>query len=116
MQLCKQRISSNESIPQIVSDHTEAANVEDEAYELINRHIESLRQKETPKPVSPTPGENKVAEPAPKRTITISQSDILNTVSPKGFIETESDIDRYLNALRERLAKAVSAGDRVRVK
>jgi benzoyl-CoA reductase/2-hydroxyglutaryl-CoA dehydratase subunit BcrC/BadD/HgdB len=57
-----------------------------------------------------------VAEPAPKRTITISQSDILNTVSPKGFIETETDIDRYLNALRERLAKAVSAGDRVRIR
>jgi len=116
LQLCKQRIGNSESIPQIVSDHTEAANYEDEAYELINRHIESLRQKETPKPVSPTPGENKVAEPAPKRTITISQSDILNTVSPKGFIETETDIDRYLNALRERLAKAVSAGDRVRIR
>lgn len=116
LQLCKQRIGNSESIPQIVSDHTEAANVEDEAYELINRHIESLRQKEAPKPVSPTSGENKVAEPAPKRTITISQSDILNTVSSKGFIETETDIDRYLNALRERLAKAVSAGDRVRIR
>jgi hypothetical protein len=116
LQLCKQRIGNSESIPQIVSDHTEAANYEEDAYELINHHIEFLRQKEATKPVSPTPGENKVAEPAPKRTITISQSDILNTVSPKGFIETETDIDRYLTALRERLAKAVSAGDRVRVK
>jgi DNA repair ATPase RecN len=116
LQLCKQRISQNESIPQIVSDQSEAAAYEDDAYELINRHIEGLRQKESQKPVAPTPGDNKVAEPAPKRTLTISQAEVLNTVSPKGFIETQNDIDLYLNALRERLAKAVNAGDRVRIR
>jgi hypothetical protein len=116
LQLCKQRIGHSESIPQIVSDQSEAVNYEDDAYELINHHIEALRQKETPKPAAPVPGDNKVAEPAPKRTITISQAEVLNTVSPKGFIETESDIDLYLNALRERLAKAVNAGDRVRIR
>lgn len=116
LQLCKQRIDHSESIPQIVSELSEAASYEDEAYELINCYIESLRQQDVPKPVSSTIGENKVAETAPKRTITISQSDILNTVSPKGFIETETDIDNYLNALRERLAKAVDAGDRVRIR
>jgi len=118
LQHCKQRISHNESIPQIVSDQSEAAAYEDDAYELINRHIEALRLKQAPKPVTPTPGDNKVAEPAPapKRTITISQVEVLNTVSPKGFIETQNDIDLYLNALRERLATAVDAGDRVRIR
>lgn len=84
----------------------------------VEQRLERLQAvlKQAPKPVSPTPGENKAAEPAPKRTITISQSDIFNTVLPKGYMETENDIDRYLNVLRERLTKAVSAGDRVRIK
>jgi hypothetical protein len=116
LQVCKQRISQNESIPQIVSDQSEAAVYEDDAYELINRYIEELRQKSTQKPLAPTAAENKVADPAPKRTITISQVEVLNTVAPKGFIENQNDIDLYLNALRERLAKAVNAGDRVRIR
>lgn len=116
LQECKKRISTSDSIPQIISDQSEAAAYEDDAYELINRHIEALRQKKAPKPVTPSPGDNKVAEPTPKRTITISQVEVLNTVSPKGFIETENEIDRYLTALRERLAKAVNAGDRVRIR
>lgn len=116
LQLCRQRIAQNDSIPQIVSDHAEAAIFEDDAYDLINRFIESLRPNEVPHKVSTSQGGYVIAEPSPKRTITIDQTDIINSVSSKGFIETESEIERYLEALRERLSKAISAGDRVRIR
>lgn len=79
-------------------------------YPLVQKVFESIRTK------GATGKHLAMAEPAPKRTIIISQVEVLNTVSPKGFIETKNDIDRYLSALRERLAKAVNAGDRVRIR
>jgi hypothetical protein len=36
--------------------------------------------------------------------------------SKTGFIETEADVDQYLNQLRDKLLNAVKAGDRVRIK
>lgn len=116
LQLCRQRITQNNSIPQIVSDQAEAAGFEDDAYELINRFIESLLPKKAPQPASSSQGGSVIAEPSPKRTITIGHNDILNSVSPKGFIETETEIELYLKALRERLSKAISQGDRVRIR
>ncbi|HEY8034489.1 MAG TPA: BREX system P-loop protein BrxC [Methylobacter sp.] len=117
LQLCKKRIDNTDSIPQIISEQSEAVSHEDDAYDLINRHIESQRKKEIPVTVTPVSGdENKIAEPPPKRTVTISQIEVLNSVSSKGFIETENDIELYLKRLRERLAEAISAGDRVRIR
>jgi hypothetical protein len=117
LQLCKKRIDNTDSIPQIISEQSEAVSHEDDAYDLINRHIESQRKKEIPVTVTPVSGdENKISEPPPKRTVTISQIEVLNSVSSKGFIETENDIELYLKRLRERLAEAISAGDRVRIR
>lgn len=118
LQLCKKRIDSTDSIPQIISEQLEAETHEAEAEHLINKHIESLRQNETPKSVGSTSQgtSNKVSEPKPKRTVTISPLEVMVSYSKTGFIETESDIDQYLNQLREKLQNAVKAGDRVRIK
>lgn len=57
-----------------------------------------------------------VKEPQPKRTVTISPLEIMATQFKTGFIETEADIEQYLNQLRDKLLHAVKAGDRVRIK
>jgi hypothetical protein len=53
LQLCKKRIDNTDSIPQIISEQSEAVTHEDDAYELINRHIEFQRKKEPVKPPEP---------------------------------------------------------------
>lgn len=120
LQLCKKRIDNTESIPQIISEQTEAENYEEEANEQINRHIESLRKKQPViKPIDNTDS-NKVAEPAviapvPKRTITISPADIASRINFT-VIETEAQVEKYLDSIRDELLKAVKAGDKVRIK
>ena len=39
-----------------------------------------------------------------------------NELIVRDYVKHESDIELYLNALRKRLAKAVNAGDRVRIR
>ncbi len=116
LQLCKQRIETTESIPQMISEQTEAESHEDNAYELINRHIESLRPKtpaKTPES-NPNPENNKVTAPPAKRTITISPAQF-NT-SASGFIETEEQVEHYIKQLHDKLLNAVKMGDKVRIK
>lgn len=43
--MCRQRIEETSSIPQIISEQTEAEGYEDEAYELLNGFIEDQRKK-----------------------------------------------------------------------
>lgn len=120
LQLCKKRIDNTESIPQIISEQTEAESYEEDANEQINRHIESLRKKQPViKPIDNTDS-NKVAEPAvivpaPKRTITISPADIASRINFT-VIETEAQVETYLDSIRDELLKAVKAGDKVRIK
>ncbi|HCN8387632.1 TPA: hypothetical protein N6493_004728, partial [Escherichia coli] len=45
LQMCRQRIEETSSIPQIISEQTEAEGYEDEAYELLNGFIEDQRKK-----------------------------------------------------------------------
>ena len=49
LQLCKKRLDNTESIPQITSEQAEAESYEDDAYELVNRYIESQRKNEPEK-------------------------------------------------------------------
>lgn len=117
LQICKQRIETTDSIPQMTSEQADAEINEDNAYDLINRHIEALRPKEPEKTVeiiSNQENTNQAAEPSPKRTITISPAQ-LNSPS-SGFIETEEQVERYIKQLRDKLLDAVKMGDRVRIK
>lgn len=116
LQLCKQRIDGTDSIPQIISELSEADNHEAEADELINRHIESLRQKAPEKPQDPNQTGNKTAEPRPKRTVTINPLEIMASQSKTGFIETEEQVEQYVNQLRDRLLNVIREGDKVRIK
>ena len=125
LQLCKKRIDNTDSIPQLNSEQLEAETYEEDAYEQINRYIESQRKIELVKPPElPVNdlGQNKdkITEPtvvvtAPKRTVTISPANIA-AMSVSSFIETEAQADQYLSRIRDELLKAIKAGDRVRIK
>jgi hypothetical protein len=117
LQLCKKRIDNTDSIPQIISEQLEAENHEAEAEHLINRHIESQRQKEQNKAAEKSFGEDaKKPQSLAKRTVTVSPLEVMVCHSKTGFIETEAEVEQYLNQLREKLLNAVKAGDRVRIK
>ena len=138
LQMCRQRIEATSSIPQIISEQTEAEGYEDEAYELLNGFIEDQRKKaeaeqrrrelEQKKREEEAAKAGKAApapEPAPepvqpqpvaKRTVTINPTDAMAKSVATGFIESEAEVDAYLAALREQLIAAVKAGDRVRIK
>lgn len=123
LQLCKKRIDNTDSIPQLNSEQTEAGTYEDDAYDLINQYIESQRKKEPVKPPVYDPGQGKgkieeppVVVPAPKRTVTISHADIMASQTDTTFIETEDQVEHYINQLRDKLLNAVRDGDRVRIK
>ena len=127
--MCRQRIEETSSIPQIISEQTEAEGYEDEAYELLNGFIEDQRKKaeaeqrrreleqqtreeEAAKAGKAAPAPEPASEPVQpqpvaKRTVTINSTE---------FIESEAEVDAYLAALREQLIAAVKAGDRVRIK
>ncbi|HCJ1069247.1 TPA: BREX system P-loop protein BrxC [Legionella pneumophila] len=136
--MSRKRIEATSSIPQLISEQTEAEGYEDEAYDLLNSFIEKERakieteqgrceieQKKIDEESSKSGGTISIPEsaselvksaPVPKRTVTINSSEaILKTVS-SGFIETESEVDTYLSVLRDQLMAAVRAGDRVRIK
>jgi DNA repair ATPase RecN len=113
LQQCKKRIDATDSIPQIVSEELDAENHEMEAEQLINGYIEKQRQKEPTKIQEP---DSTSSIPQAKRTVSISPLEIMVSHSKTGFIETETDIDQYLNQLRDKLLNAVKAGDRVRIK
>ena len=125
LQLCKKRIDNTDSIPQLNSEQLEVETYEEDAYEQINRYIESQRKIELVKPPElPVNdlGQNKdkITEPpvvvtAPKRTVTISPANIA-AMSVSSFIETEAQADQYLSRIRDELLKAIKAGDRVRIK
>ena len=55
------------------------------------------------------------SNPKPKRTVTINPAEII-TASGCAFIETEEQVEDYLNELRGKLLSAVKAGDKVRIK
>lgn len=124
LQLCKKRIDSTGSIPQMISEQLEAESYEVEAEEQINRHIEALRRKGPTKPVEPDQNKgtgDKIAgltvpAVAPKRTVTVSPADIMASQDNMAFIETEAQVDQYIKRLRDKLLKAIREGDRVRIK
>ena len=130
LQLCKQRIEGTGSIPQIISEQTEAEGYEDEAYELLNqfieeerkkaeaeqRRLEIERKKQEENNGKGSPPERIEPVPVIKRTVTVKLGEVLTQTSATGFIETEKDVESYLAALREQLIKVVKAQDRVRIK
>ncbi|MDP2901501.1 MAG: BREX system P-loop protein BrxC, partial [Methylovulum sp.] len=112
LQQCKKRIEHTDAIAQLTSEQTDMLSYEDDAYELINRHIEAQRKQDTSNKIA----ETAVVVPTPKRTVTISHADIMAGQTDNTFIETEDQVEHYIKQLRDKLLTAVRDGDRVRIK
>ena len=149
MQSSIKSLKSLLGIAEIHQQITEAAILEEDAYDLINRFIEQqvTQQEESRKkaeiearkasedheqkrkeaeqkgesasvvyePIKPAVPP-KAAEPAPKKIVSLDTSSLMRDVNQSGVIETEQDIDTYLNALRDKLSKLVAANNKVRIK
>ncbi|MCK8136731.1 BREX system P-loop protein BrxC [Pseudoalteromonas sp. 2CM28B] len=142
LQNAKKRVDTLQGIAEIHQEITEAATLEEDAYELINKFIEqqqalaeqkakevAQKAKQAPESVSasgidsesgdykPTKSEpKKVAEPAPKKIVSIDTSSVMREVNSAGIIETEDDINNYLAALKGKLTALVSSNNKVRIK
>ncbi len=113
LQQCKKNIEETSSIPQMLSELNEAETYEDDAWGKINQHIKEEREKKPPPPT----GVEGVKEPLlaqtyPKQTVSLKPAQYADNK----FIETEEQVEEYVNKLREKLLTAVNAGERIILK
>lgn len=136
LQLSLKRIDDLSGIAEIAQEQADTIAFEEEAHELINTFIEEQQvlaekkaKEEAEKAIKtdesgtgsvdyePTQTEpKKVAEPAPKKIVTVDTSSLMREVKSAGVIETEQDIDDYLSALKAKLTKLVNSNNKVRIK
>jgi hypothetical protein len=147
LQLALQRLDGLTGIAEILQEQADAINLEEDAYDLINKFIEEQQAKMARKAkeeaeraasqaaagsqnTGDTKGSDvtsvdyeptttqppKVAEPAPKKIVSIDTSSVMREVNSAGIIETEGDIDNYLTALKNKLTVLVNNNNKVRIK
>jgi hypothetical protein len=136
LQNAKKRVLTLQGIAEIHQEITEAATLEEEAYDLINKYIEEQQalliqqakekarqkeqEKEKPDYVPAAPPRPEVAEPVPKappkKIVSIDTSSVMREVNSMGMIETEEDIDNYLAALKGKLTTLINSNNKVRIK
>jgi hypothetical protein len=144
LQNAKKRVETLHGIAEIHQEITEAATLEDDAYNLINKYIErqevllakkaaedaeiAAKQAEEQAAKKGNDGNNvyhppeniprQVAEPklAPKKIVSIDTSSVMRDVNSSGMIETEQDINAYLSALKNKLITLVNNNNKVRIK
>jgi len=142
LQQCKKRIGTANSLYQIISEAQQATELEDEAIEIINEYIDTqakarekelarlaaekakkeaepkdklLPDEETEPVIAETPPEKPYVEPQ-KKIVIISPSELLTKGVGAQYIETQEDIEHYLNTLRQQLMKAVDNNEKIRIK
>jgi len=118
LQQCKARIQSQTSISHIFNEQSDAVELEEEALNLINNFIN--KQKPTPPVSEETTSNNKVEDiPIPQTYVkpikTIDPSDLYNNKNSQ-FIETEEDLNNYLNQIKQAILKALKDGSRIKIK
>ena len=139
LQNAKKRVEKLQGIAEIHQEITEAAALEEDAYELINKFIEQQQalaeqqaREAAEKAANPISGADKnskdndyemtvskpkhAAEIAPKKIVSIDTSSIVREVNSTGVIETEQDIEDYLSALKTKLTALVNSNNKIRIK
>lgn len=134
LQKSKKRIDDQDSLSDINQEIADAAELEEEAYDLINVFIKKQAaeaqkaaqeaenqkkqqaEKEGKKYEIPKTPERAVAEPKVKAVTTIAPSVIFDRLGMSGFIETEEQVEQYLSALRDQLTTAISQNHKIRIK
>jgi hypothetical protein len=102
LQQLKARIEAQTSIAHIAQASTHAVDLADGAF----RKIEASSKAEPP------PGVEDKPKPVVKPRRLIQAASLV----PKPYLETQADIDAYLDKLRTALEKVIAAGDRVEIR
>ena len=136
LQLSLKRVNDLTGIAEISQEQADTIAFEEEAHELINKFIEEqqvlLEQKaqeeaEKNKKAGKVDADNgvyqptkikplKIAEPAPKKIVTVDTLSVMREVNSAGVIETEQDINTYLSALKTKLTDLVNSNNKIRIK
>lgn len=121
LQQAKQRILQSESIHEIGSLQNEAADQEDSATDKINQYIaqvQAAQSKPKPERVEPIANQQQVAESPPTQRIQVKPIRIFNVddYAPSDYIETEQDLEAYLQTLKQQMQTVLKAGERIRIK
>lgn len=130
LQSAIKRLDNLQAIADILQEQSEAQALEEDAYIIINEFIEqqeAARQKQqkpypSPKPEELGDGKNapqvveKPIKPLPKKMVTVDTASIVRKVSQLGVLETEQDVDAYLEALKTELTSLVNSNNKVRIK
>jgi len=109
------KVEETAAIYQVITVQSDSKELEDEAYDAINHHIEQQKQLAQASAQEQPAAKEKPPVPVAKKIITIRPAALSNSGSDSLMIETREDIDQYLEQLKERLLEAVEAGDRVRL-
>jgi hypothetical protein len=135
LQQTKMRIAEQDSLAEINQEVTDAADLEDDAYDLINTAIKKQEsdaraalEKVADLPADTGNGphadastnktdKQKITEPPKVKPVTtIAPSKVFDKLGLPGFIETEDQIEQYLAVLRDQLSTAISQNHKVRIK
>lgn len=138
----KKRVEHSHSIPDLIATISELADQEEMAYDNINDLIDRRAEKQVAEPMAtptaeptasstsassgtqaatatmpstPEPAQTKPVEPAPvvKRIVTVETG---KAVPNALFLESEQDVQDYLDALERMLLNEIRNGNRVRLK
>jgi len=132
LQQCRQIVASALSIAEIVAGQTESVSLETQAIDEINQFNERLRLKEQERLHKQAEDnkaqQNKAGETKAEPVVDTSNVEPvkappkpIQTIDPtliklsEGYLETQQDIDNYLNELKKELNKAIQSGKRVRL-
>lgn len=102
LQTLKRQIESQSSVAHIERAGQDAIEAADEAFRKIEVTTKAIEP-------SAADGDPKVYV-KPRRIVKAS------AIAPKGFLETQADVDGYLDRLRQELEAAISAGARVEIR
>ena len=105
LQQLKARIETQTSIAHIAQGASSAVDLADEAFRLIEAESKAVAKK--PDNVNDKPSKPYVK---PRRVIQAA------ALTPKPYLETQEDIDAYLDKLRTALEKLIAAGDRIEIR
>jgi hypothetical protein len=121
------RLDKLQAIADILQEQAEAQALEEDAYIAINAFIEQqeAERKQNEHEYPNTEGNNnddnqrKVAEKPvspPKKMVTVDTASLVTKVNESGVIETEKDVDAYLEALRQELTALVNGNNKIRIR
>jgi histidinol dehydrogenase len=96
----RERIREEESVAHLTQAEQDIVRVSDEAFVKINDFIQKTKS---------TPG---IEEPAVKPRCVVKPAEIAGT----GCLETEDEIERFMERLRKKLEEAIASGNRIQIR